>query len=456
LMCKQMLVTLPFVLLLLDYWPLERWPIADFKSHISDFKLLLVEKLPFFALSAIFSVVIYLVQSQSGATSMLVRLPLAARVENAVVSYVRYLIKLCWPLDLAVFYPHPGYWLPGVVIGAVLMLALVTVLVWLTRDRYPFLITGWWWYVGMLVPVIGLVQIGRQSMADRYTYLPIIGILLALVWGVATLSRERQRIIAVAGGIAIVLVCSGFTVRQVHFWKNTETLFRHAIEAVPNNYLAHANLSDCLQREGRLDEALREVDEALRLNPDDVNTRNSVGTVLMNLGRVDEAIGQFQEAVRRWPRFAEAHSNLASAYRKQGRLQEALGEFRAAIDCNPRDFRLQVNLAGLLMQLGQAGEAIAALETAVKLDSNDAGVRKDLATLLANAGRFEEAATHYAAATRLSDHDADAEAGLGICLGQLGRVDEAIPHLMAALKLNPAQADAQKELQRLRRAPDSQ
>ena len=515
LMSKQMLVTVPFLLLLLDVWPLARWQLLvpaagtgpawgesaeenTVRDHsrnppIKNIRFILFEKVPFFVLALVFSLVVYLVQHRAGATGMIGELPIGARLENAMVSYARYLFKFCWPLDLAVFYPHPGYWPATTVIGAAVFVVAITAGVWTARRSRPYLLVGWLWYLVTLLPVIGLVQVGRQSMADRYTYLPMIGISIAVVWGISAVGardvparsnqeaatdegifarlrprRKRRgpgrpalrfssdrlgfRWVAVAAGASAVVALTALTFRQVQYWKDSETLFRHAIDAVPDNYLAHGNLAVYLQQQHKYQEAFLEVQEALRLKPDDVNTRNSLGSVLMNLDRVDEAIGCFMEAIRRWSDFAEAHSNLSFAYQKQGRLAEALPESQAALKLNPSDFRLHVNLAGLLLKLGRAPEAIPYLQQAVQLEPADAATRKDLAALLFNAGRFEEAAAQFEAVGRADPTDAEAQANLGFCLARLGRTDEAGSHLAQALKLRPDYPEAQQELKKLREA----
>lgn len=470
LLSKQMLVTSPFILLLLDIWPLQRLPAFEIGTKLNSnpaqpapnsaniqknsWQGLFLEKLPFFILAAIFSLIVYLVQHRAGATGMIGELPLSARAENAVVSYVRYLVKLFWPVNLAVFYPHPGYWPAWVLLGSFAVLAVLTTMAWMLRRTSPYLLVGWLWYLGSLLPVIGLIQVGRQSIADRYTYLPMLGIAIALAWGITALATKRQasNYILTGAAVATIGLCVTLTFRQVGFWKDSETLFRHAAEAVPDNYLAHGNLADCLQMQGRLDEAFSELNEALRLKPDDINTRNSYGSVLMQLGRVEEAVGQFQEAIRRWPGFAEAHSNLAFAYQRQGHLEQALAEFQAALKCNPNDFRLYVNLAGLLLKLGRNDEAVGYLQDAVKLEPTDASVRKELAALLFNAGRLEEAAGQFEAATASAPDDAEAQANYGICLARLGRAPEAIQHLSEALRIRSEYPEARQELQKLREA----
>ena len=248
-MSKPMLVTWPFVMLLLDYWPLQialRTHRTLNSQHSSTILRLVWEKIPFFALAAAASVVTFVVQKQGGAVMAVENLPLGARGGNALISYCRYLGKLFWPTDLAVFYPHPGHWpLAKVLLAGGLMLG-ISVLLFVQRRRHPFLLMGWLWFVGTLVPVIGLVQVGEQAMADRYTYIPSLGVLILTVWGAYELTRRwRYQVIAlsVAGSAAIVL-CLALTRQQLGYWQDSEALFRHALEVTENNYLAHNNLGD--------------------------------------------------------------------------------------------------------------------------------------------------------------------------------------------------------------------
>ena len=296
LMSKPMLVTLPFVLLLLDYWPLRRLQRltpaqpSPLPPQPSTVWRLLVEKLPFFVFAAGTSVAASWVQKGAGVTA--VGLPLGARAGNALVAYSRYLGKLIWPVKLAVLYPHPIYWPAETVALAVLLLLAVTVFVLALGRRHPYLRVGWFWFVGTLVPVIGLVQAGAQSMADRYTYLPMIGLLVMLVWGAHELTRQwRYRVIAWAGAaVAMTVCCLALTRQQIGYWKDTETLFRHALAVTRDNAIAHLKLGTTLSDQGRFEEAISELHEAIRLKPDDSDSHNNLGAALGRQGRLDEAI----------------------------------------------------------------------------------------------------------------------------------------------------------------------
>jgi protein O-mannosyl-transferase len=451
LMSKPMLVTLPFVLLLLDYWPLQRFPIENQKSKIKN---LLSEKLPFFLLAAVSSAVTYLVQQRAGATAMLGPLPWTLRVENAIVACCRYLAKLFWPLDLSVFYPYRGHWPGSTVWCASASLLGICLWVWRWRKPAPFLLAGWLWFVGTLVPVLGLVQVGRQSLADRYTYIPSIGMFLFVVWGAHALLRRGRRqvprsaVVAQSAVAAMVLVfCSALTVRQISYWRTSESLFQHALDLDPNNFMAHGQLAVAFEQQGRFGEARSQYEAVLRLQPEDVNARNLLGSLLLRMDRTEDAIRQFQEAVKSRPEFAEAHNNLAYVYRGQGRLAEAAREYQEAVRLNPADFRIRLNLAAVMLSQGQGDEAIRQLQEAVRLNPDDATTRIDFGSLLFNAGHIDEAFAQFAEAVRCEPASAEAHFGLGSALARKARNEEAREQFVQALKLRPDYPEAQQQLQ---------
>ena len=307
LMSKPMLVTWPFVMLLLDYWPLGRMQNAEASdthhaprntSHVSRLALLplLVEKIPFFVLAALASVVTFLVQQRGGILLSAETPPLGARVGNALISYGRYLGKLFWPADLAVFYPHPGYWPLGKVLLAGGLLLGISVLVWAGRRRYPYLLVGWLWYCGTLVPVSQMVQTADMAMADRWTYLPSLGALVLVLWGVCELTRcWRYQVLALSvAGSAVVVVCLALTRQQIGYWKDSETLFRHALKVTEYNWFVHNHLGGAFYKKGQMNEAIRQYREALRLNPDFAQAHNNLGLALEKEGQTDEAIRQYR------------------------------------------------------------------------------------------------------------------------------------------------------------------
>ena len=371
LMSKPTLVTWPFVMLLLDYWPLRRVQNAEcrmpnaaastpphvsrFTFHASRFTFhvprpLLFEKIPFFVLAALESVVTIVVQKHGGGLAVGESLPLSARLANALISYSRYLGKLLWPTDLAVYYPHPGHWPLGEVLLAGGLILGISVLVWAQRRRFPFLLMGWLWYCGTLVPLSQVIQTGTHAMADRWTYLPSLGVLILVVWGGCDLTRGwRYQVVAwsVAGGAAIFL-CLALTRQQIGYWKDGETLFRHTLAVTQNNAVAHDGLGVALNNQGQIDEAICQFQEAVRLNPAYANAHYNLGVAFFQRGRIDEAIRQFQEALRLVPDHPQAHNNLGAALGRQGQTDEAIRQFQEALRLKPDNAEARKNLNLLL------------------------------------------------------------------------------------------------------------
>ena len=280
--------------------------------------------------------------------------PIDRRFGNAIVAYVRYLVKTVWPTDLAAFYPYPRSLSLGIVAGAALLLAGITLAALLLARSHPYLTTGWLWYVGTLVPVIGLVQVGMQSMADRYSYIPLIGIFIAVVWAAGEI-RKRLGIPAAVPAAAGVLALAAFSVaasRQTAVWKNTITLFEHALTVTTDNPVAHNVLANFLAKQGRLDEAIPHFEEASRIQPD-YETSDHWGLALAIKGRFDEAIDRFREALRLKPDQLETRVRLAEVLQRQGRTAEAIDEYAVAIKARPEDVRVRTNFAAALADAGR-------------------------------------------------------------------------------------------------------
>src|ERR1700730_2004693 len=317
LMAKPMLVTLPCVLLLLDYWPLRRFGSKssgnDAKfARRSTFSRLVAEKIPLFLLSLLSSLLTWWAQRENMRSTS--EIPLVLRAENAIVSYVRYLWQLLWPTDLAPFYPHPHATLPLLlVLGAAVLLVAISAVILRFGRRLPYLITGWGWYLVMLLPVIGLIQVGDQAMADRYTYLPHIGIILAITWTIADATagtRQWQRLVACTA-VAVTVTLAWCAFHQTRYWRNSESLWLQTLAVTTNNDLAHNNLGEVWSRSGRVDDAIDEYQAALQITPESPVARNNLGLAFLKKGRVAEAIQEFRSVLSRDPQSSNARFNLA-------------------------------------------------------------------------------------------------------------------------------------------------
>ena len=367
LMSKPMLVTLPFVLLLLDYWPLRRFELSTLNPQPSTpSPFIRRRKLPFLALAAASSVITFIVQRKGGAVST--SLSLGARIANALVSYVRYIGKMFWPVDLSILYPHPGHWPAWQVIASAALLLAIFAAVLLLARRRPYLAVGWLWFCGTLVPVIGLVQVGIQSMADRYTYLPLIGLFIMLVWGIDELVPARPwRGQALAVGAALVLAaCALLTERQIQFWRDSEALFRHAVQVTRDNYLAYNNLGFYLSGQGRTAEAMENYRLALKINPAYEDALNNLGYALAGQKKYSEAIPLYEAALRIRPNHAEVHNNLGNALSETGKIDEAIQHYLIVLKQKPDHADAHNNLGIALAMKGKLDEAIPHFQAAIR------------------------------------------------------------------------------------------
>jgi len=445
LMSKPMLVTLPFVLLLLDYWPLNRF---GFQTQDSKLKTLLPfvrEKLPFFALAAAGSALAYAVQAGALNIPKCNVLPLATRLANAVVSYCRYLGTIFWPVDLSPFYPYPASWGVAAILGSGLGLLVISVLVFFFGRERRYLAAGWCWFLGTLVPVIGLVQIGRQSMADHYTYIPGIGVLLMLVWGAHELAARwpGRRVVLSGLALAVALACVGLTRRQIAYWKDDETLWRYALTVTRNNDFAHGNLAFYLAVQKRFDEAIPHYEAAIRINPRDANPRAALAFALVQVGRPAEAIPHYEEALRLNPEDAAAQSSLGGLCAGQGRFDEAIARFTEALRLEPDFVEAHHNLGLALASLGRFREAAAQFQEVLRLKPDDANGRRKLDQMLAILQDPGKAIEAYRDVLRARPADVRAQAELGRVLLESGRLDEALEHLTAAARQSPKSAETQ-------------
>jgi tetratricopeptide (TPR) repeat protein len=407
LMAKPMLVTWPFVLLLLDYWPLGRvmWrPVDGMKRLANVWWPLLREKLLLFGLVAASMVVTYLAQSRGGTVRALVDAPLSLRVSNAIVSYAKYFLATFWPSDLAVYYPFATTGIPSwQVAAALVLLAAVTAVAVREANTRPYLIVGWLWFLGTLVPVIGLVQVGGQSMADRYHYLPSIGLFVALVFGFADLATARRtgRVPLAATAAAALVICASLTAVQITRWRDSVTLFERTLAVTPDNLVIQYNLGHVLGQQRRYDEALAHFAEALRIKPDFFDALINTGMTLSEMGRAAEAVGFYERALRVAPTSSKAHTQLALALAKQDKKSEALAEFRKALELAPRDANARANLGLMLARQGNVAEAMEQLNEAVGLNPDSAEAHNNLGLVLLASGKARDSIPHFSTALRL-------------------------------------------------------
>jgi len=456
LMAKPMLVTLPFVLLLLDYWPLNRFQTGT--SHVdspissqtkSSLIALVWEKLPLFALAAVSSVATFVVQQRGGAVKSVEVFPMAIRIANALLSYVFYVKKMVWPQGLAFFYPHPGMNLPmWKPVAAGLLMLSISISVALGARRHPYLLVGWLWYLGTLVPVIGLVQVGTQAMADRYSYLPLIGLFVIVAWGVGEFAKKWPHLRILAPFLAAIVliglsVCSWW---QIKYWKNSVTLFEHTLRVTDNNSPIHNNLGNVLAQQGMFEEAVAHYTRALEIRPNDVNIHINLAVSLTSLGKLEEAIANFNTVLKIKPDHAEAYNNLGNALVMQGRIDEAVANYSRALEIRPTDAEAHNNLGAALAAMGKLREAIAHFSQALRFKPDYAEAHYNLGMALATEGKLQEAIAHFSQALRFKPDYAKAHHSFGIVLAHQGHHREAIDHFREAIKLKPDFVQAQNSL----------
>ncbi|MFA6147284.1 MAG: tetratricopeptide repeat protein [bacterium] len=458
LLSKPIVVTLPFVLLLLDYWPLRRlWPSPDSPDGPpSGFSpatpgRLVLEKLPLFFLSAAISVITYSSQKGIGAVTPFDSNPLWARAGNAVQSYVLYLRKAVWPSDLAIFYPHPGTNLvPWKTVAAGLVLCLATA--WVIRNvrGRRWLAVGWFWYLGMLVPVIGLVQVGGNAMADRCAYLPMIGIYLIAAWGAGELAARFKVPDPATAAAAFVCLLALTTCAwvQAGYWRGSDPLFRRALEVTKENWLAHGSLGLNASLAGRDGEAEVHYREALRIRPYLPDVHNGLGEVLDRQGRTEEAIPNFREELRIQPRFVPAFYNLGVACYRTGKVEEAAACFRETLRILPDHPEAHNNLGVVLSDAGSDDEAIEHFRAALRVRPAYAEAHRNLGMALSRGGALAEATWHLREAVRLRPEAAETRNNLGVLLARQGAFPEAVSEFRETLRLKPDHEGARFNLDR--------
>jgi len=382
LMAKPMAITLPFVLLLLDFWPLRRFGMINIleKGNKNKEIRLILEKIPLFVISIVFITVSFVTVQEADALRTLDQFPFFVRVSNAFISYGAYIRKMLLPWDLATPYSHLGlmqYWLTG--LCAVLIL-LISIIVFKRMKVQPYLPVGWLWYLGTLVPVIGLVQIGAHAMGDRYTYLPLVGLFIMLVWGVSDLIlplRNGRYALAFLGS-ALLVSMMFLSYRQVDYWKDTITLSRHAIAVTEGNYLAHNNLGGALDREGKADEAIRHYREAIRIMPSYADAWYNIGTTMAKQGKSAQAIPFYEKALQYQPQFVEAYNNLGTALLNRGKYEESITCFKKSLQIDPKYAEAYNNIGVALAGKEQYAESVKYFQEALRIKPDYIVAQKNL------------------------------------------------------------------------------
>ncbi len=457
LMSKPTLVTVPFVLLLLDYWPLGRFSFSGKPSTFNSDESragpqlstwpasrLVFEKFPLLLLAAVFSLLTFITQKNAGALAVLERQPLTLRLENVLVNYATYIYKMLWPENLAALYPRQAGAPAWEIVAAGGLLLFVTVLVVTFARRFPYLVTGWLWYLGMLVPMIGIVQAGFVTRADRFTYLPQIGLYLIIAWTIKDLTaswRYRRQILGVAALTVIAALMVGAW-KQTSYWRDSESLWNHTLDCTSDNAIAHLNLGLALGTEGRFDEAIGHFQRAAEISPNQPQAYNNLGIVLVWKGRPDDAIANFARAIQIQPDYAEARLNWGAVLTSQGKTPEAIALFERAIELKPDYADAHYNLGRALALQGKMAEAIGHYRQAIQLQPDSPEAFYYLGNALVAEGKLAESAGQYRKAIQLKPDYADAHGNLANVLAAQGKLDEAVKEYRRTLELVPNSAQA--------------
>ncbi|MGD0821806.1 MAG: tetratricopeptide repeat protein [Desulfomonilia bacterium] len=457
LMAKPMLVTLPFILLLLDFWPIQRiefdnsetgvFP-QNIRSILTDIhwdrvSSLLWEKIPLFVLAGMSCIITFLAQKSGGALGSSDIYPIGSRIANASTAYIGYLLKMFWPINLSVFYTYPGTFSSLLVVGSSLLLVLITLFTFRFTRQFPYLLVGWLWYLGTLVPVIGIVQVGSQSMADRYTYISLIGIFIMLTWGVTSLVKRWQieKYILIFFFVVIIPVLMWRTWVQVGYWKDSITLFSHALNVQKDNYLAHSNLSGALYNNNDIQGAIYHAQAALDLMPNYIFARYTLGLGLTKQRNFQEAINQFRKILQIDPNFNDTHFRLGYALYELGIVDEAVLEFKKALQLDPRNTQANDYIQIALAKQRGINNVIASINEMLKTDSQNYDLHYRLAEMYRNKGNKKDAIDHYKKALSIRPGSAEVLYALAIQYAESGDYENALSILQKMAQLYPTDPD---------------
>jgi tetratricopeptide (TPR) repeat protein len=478
LMSKPMLVTVPVVLLLLDVWPLRRvtgtlTPAGRGRAPSPTWGSLILEKLPLAGLSLVSAVVTFLVQRHGGAVAEIDALPWDARVQNALVSCVAYLGKAFWPVNLSILYPFPHAIPLASTVGAAVTLVGLSALALRATSRYPYVLVGWFGYLVTLVPVIGLVQVGNQAMADRYTYVPMVGIFVVVAWGIADVMPDfsARRVVLPTLAILVIGALAATARVQTGYWADAKTIWQHAVDAASDNYPALGALGALLDQEGKADEALALYRQAVKANPGFAAGHFNLGGELVRRGKLDEATVEFSEALRLKPEYSEAHYELGAVLFSMGRVDNAVKEYELALALAPDMVDAQIGLSLALAKQGDApkalrqlaevarlhptlaqphywrarilsgqadkSESVSEYREAIRLDPNLSEPHNELGLILFGQHDSRAALLEYSEALRLQPQNPEVRNNRGLALATLGRIPEATADFAEAVRLRP-------------------
>jgi protein O-mannosyl-transferase len=484
LMSKSMIVTLPFVLLLLDYWPLGRFspvpmpspepkvikkpefketgkkrrqpePIRQTNKHAGDIRRsvppatlsLFWEKIPLMILSLIASFMTFYFHKSLGGINF--EIPLVQRLGNAILSYASYIWKMLWPINLAAFYPYRTPLSAGWVAASAFLLLLLTAAVLYFRKSKPFLLTGWFWYLGTLIPVIGIVQAGEQAMADRHVYIPLVGLFIIVTWAISDLAQKirKHEVILFSIAAAVTTALTVVTWKQISYWKSSVTLFEHAVSVTSRNYLAHNQLGVLYAAQGRLGDSVVQFDEAVRSKPDYARARVGLGNTLVLQGKFDEAEKQFREAIRIDPHFVESYTDMASLMHTRGKTEEAMAYIQKALTIDPNNPKSFFLLGDIQTKQGKTDNATSQYKKAIELNPQYADAAyNNLGIALRSQGKIPEAIIQFQEALRLNPRNVSARMNLGNIMVSQGQIEEGIRQFREAVQIDPANINALNRL----------
>jgi len=455
LLAKPMLVTLPFLLLLLDYWPLERFaaPQAVKTAAIPDRRRVLyriiIEKIPFLVLSAVSSVITFIVQKGSGAVMDVNTLSLQEGVANAFLSYAKYIGKMFWPQNLAVFYPLDIAGIPlWQIVLCVLLLLVISIFAVRFGRKHRYLPVGWFWFVGTLIPVIGLVQSGAQSLADRYTYIPLTGLFIIIAFGADRLTAKwnyRKYFLSLLAAVVLgaASVCTSL---QLKFWQNSITLFQRTVDVTSNNFIIYNNFANVLGKMGKLNQSLEYLNKALALRPNSAEIHNNLGNAFRELGKVDQAIEHYKEAIKYKPDLADAHFNLGVALSKKGDFEDAVAEYQKTLAIDPVNSDALSEFGFIYARQGKLDQAVDYYNRAIAIDPNNVIAHGRLGLALAEQGKFDDAIREFKIVLKARPDDVEMYCNLGILLDRQNKTDQAIEQYRRALQIKPNDSKARELL----------